>query len=76
MSKVFAKVMGQLNIKHQVSSAYHPQSQSAIERFHQTMKSMLRTFCVERERDWDEEIPLLLFAVRNTTQASLGFSPS
>ncbi len=37
---------------------------------------MLRTFCVERERDWDEEIPLLLFAVRNTTQASLGFSPS
>ncbi len=76
MSKVFAKVMGQLNIKHQVSSAYHPQSQGAIERFHQTLKSMLRNFCVEQKRDWDEEIPLLLFAVRNTTQASLGFSPS
>lgn len=76
MSRVFAKVMKQLNIKHQVSSAYHPQSQGAIERFHQTLKSMLRTFCVEREKEWDEEIPLLLFAVRNTTQASLGFSPS
>lgn len=37
---------------------------------------MLRTFCVTREREWDEEIPLLLFAVRHTTQASLGFSPS
>lgn len=75
MSKVFAKVMRQLNVKHQVSSAYHPQSQGAIERFHQTLKSMLRTFCVERECDWDEEIPLLLFGVRNTTQVSLGFSP-
>ncbi len=76
MSRVFAKVMKQLNVKHQVSSAYHPQSQGAIERFHQTLKSMLRTFCVEHEKEWDEHIPLLLFAVRNTTQASLGYSPS
>ncbi|KAI7814468.1 hypothetical protein IRJ41_019425, partial [Triplophysa rosa] len=76
MSKVFAKVIRKLNVKHQVSSAYHPQSQGAIERFHQTLKSMLRTFCVEQEKGWDEEIPLLLFAIRTTTQASLGFSPS
>ncbi len=76
MSNVFAKVMKQLAIKHHVSSAYHPQSQGAIERFHQTLKSMLRTFCVEHEKEWDEHIPLLLFAVRNTTQASLGFSSS
>ncbi len=76
MSRVFATVMKQLNIKHQVSSAYHPQSQGAIERFHQTLKSMLCTFCVEHEEEWDEHIPLLLFAVRNTTQTSLGFSPS
>ncbi len=76
MSRVFATVMKQLNIKHQVSSAYHPQSQGAIERFHQTLKSMLCTFCVEHEKEWDEHIPLLLFAVRNTTQTSLGFSPS
>ncbi len=76
MSNVFAKVMKQLAIKHHVSSAYHPQSQGAIERFHQTLKSMLRTYCVEHEKEWDEHIPLLLFAVRNTTQASLGFSSS
>lgn len=76
MSNVFAKVMKQLAIKHHVSSAYHPQSQGAIKRFHQTLKSMLRTFCMEHEKEWDEHIPLLLFAVRNTTQASLGFSSS
>lgn len=76
MSKVFAKVTRKLNVRHQVSSAHHPQSQGAIERFHQTLKSMLRTFCVEQEKGWDEEIPLLLFAIRTTTQSSLGFSPS
>ncbi|XDV49410.1 hypothetical protein PO909_018663 [Leuciscus waleckii] len=76
MSKVFTKVIKKLNIKHQVSSAYHPQSQGAIERFHQTLKSMLRTFCVDQQKEWDEEIPLLLFAIRTTTQASLGFSPA
>ncbi len=76
MSNVFAKVMKQLAIKHHVSSVYHPQSQGAIERFHQTLKSMLRTFCVEHEKEWDEHIPLLLIAVRNTTHASLGFSSS
>ncbi len=37
---------------------------------------MLRTFCVEHEKEWDEHVLLLLFAVRNTTQASLEFSPS
>ncbi len=76
MSRVFRKVMRELNIKHCVSSAYHPQSQGVLERFHQTLKSMLRTYCLEYEKDWDEEVPLLLFAVRNTVQESLGFSPA
>ncbi len=69
-------MLSQLNIKHEVSSAYHPESQGALERFHQTLKSMLRTFCAESEKEWDEGLPLLLFAVRETQQESLGFSPA
>lgn len=76
MSRVFAKVIRQLHIKHQVSSAYHPESQGALERFHQTLKTMLHTFCVDGGKDWDEQIPFLLFAVRDTIQESLGFSPA
>ncbi len=76
MSRVFRKVTKELNIKHCVSSAYHPQSQGVLERFHQTLKSMVRTYCLQHKKDWDEEIPLLLFAVRNTVQESLGFSPA
>ncbi len=31
---------------------------------------------MDRERDWDEGVPLVLFAVRETVQESLGFSPA
>uniref|UniRef100_A0A3Q3SYM0 Gypsy retrotransposon integrase-like protein 1 n=1 Tax=Mastacembelus armatus TaxID=205130 RepID=A0A3Q3SYM0_9TELE len=76
MSKIFAQVMSELKIKHQTSSAYHPESQGALERFHQTLKNMIRKFCTESNREWDEGLPLLLFAVRETCQESLGFSPA
>lgn len=75
MSRLFKQVLSQLNIKHEVSSAYHPESQGALERFHQTLKSMLLTFCAQSEKEWDEGLPLLLFA-ECETQESLGFSPA
>ena len=54
---------------------YHPQSQGALERFHQTLKTMIRTYCFQESKDWDEGIPLLLFAARESIQESIGFSP-
>ena len=74
MSKIFAQVMSQLSVKHHTSSDYHPESQGVLERFHQTLKSMLCKYCFESGREWNEGLPLLLFAVRETTQESLGFS--
>ena len=67
--------MHELNIVQYKSSAYHPQSQGAIKRFHQTLKNMLRCYCLEFEKDWDEGIHLLMFAARDSLQEALGFSP-
>ena len=36
---------------------------------------MIRTYCLDNEREWDDGISLLLFAVRESVQESLGFSP-
>ncbi|KAI2649596.1 Retrovirus-related Pol polyprotein [Labeo rohita] len=71
-----ALVLQSLAISHHVSSPYHPESQGSLERFHQTLKSMLRKYCLETAWDWDEGVPLVLFAVRETMQESLGFSPA
>uniref|UniRef100_A0A8C5DMZ9 Gypsy retrotransposon integrase-like protein 1 n=1 Tax=Gouania willdenowi TaxID=441366 RepID=A0A8C5DMZ9_GOUWI len=76
MSKIFAQVLKQLNIQHYHSSAFHPESQGALERFHQTLKTMLRTYCLEFENDWDEGVHLQMFAIREVVQESLGFSPA
>ena len=67
--------MDELGIKQYRSSAYHPESQGALERFHQTLKNMIRSYCFDTNRDWDESVHLLLFAVRESVQESLGYSP-
>jgi len=56
MSGLFKQVMCQLGI----NTAYHPQPQGALERFHQTFKAIMRAYW---DKDWDEGLHLLLFAV-------------
>ena len=76
MSKLFSAVLSNLSISHQVSSPYHPESQGALERWHQTLKAMLKKYCMDTSADWDEGVPFVLFAIRETVQESLGFSPA
>ena len=75
MSGLFQEVMYRLGVKQLKSSAYHPQSQGALERYHQTLKTMIRAFCEEYPEDWDKGIPFLLFASRDSPNESTGFSP-
>ena len=49
MAGVFQQVMYRLGIKQNVSSAYHPESQEALER---SIKYMLHTYCLDQEKDW------------------------
>jgi hypothetical protein len=37
--------------------------------------NMIRTFCLQYEKDWDDGVHLLLFAAREAVQESFGFSP-
>ncbi|KAL1250687.1 hypothetical protein QQF64_018483 [Cirrhinus molitorella] len=68
--------MQTLGITHRTSTAFHPESQGALERFHQTLKSMLRKYCMQTGNEWDDGIPMLMFAIRESVQESLGFSPA
>ena len=75
MAGIFQQVMNELGIRQYNSSAYHRESQGALERWHQTLKNMMRIYCFETEKDWDQGIHLLLFAARELVQESLGLSP-
>ncbi|XP_063841016.1 uncharacterized protein LOC135089382 [Scylla paramamosain] len=74
-SRAFKEILRGLKIEQRLSSAYHPQSQGCVERFHQTLKNTLRMYCEEMSVQWDEAWPLALFALRDSVQESTGFSP-
>jgi hypothetical protein len=46
------------------SNAYHPESQGALERFHQTINNIINTFCLDSQRDRNYGVHMLLFAAR------------
>ncbi|XP_039514899.1 uncharacterized protein LOC120469791 [Pimephales promelas] len=75
-SHMFEQVLKMLRVQHNQSSAYHAQSQGALERFHQTLKALLRSYCIELDKDWEEGLPWLMLAAREAVQESTGFSPN
>ena len=74
-SRLLREVYCLLHVTPIRTSPYHPQTDGLVERFNQTLKSMLRKAAMEEGKDWDRLIPYLLFAYREVPQASTGFSP-
>ncbi len=49
---------------HNISAAYHPQTNGLVERFNQTLTNMLIKLSGERQNNWDDYIDEALFAYR------------
>ena len=74
-SQLLTELYRMLHIHPIKTTPYHPQTDGLVERFNQTLKSMLRKATTKEGRDWDKMIPFLLFANREVPQSSTGFSP-
>lgn len=55
-SSLMKEVCKELEVTKTVSTAYRPQTQGCLERFHQSFKSMLKKYCFETEKECDENI--------------------
>ena len=74
-SEMFREFLKLLQIKAVHSSPYHAQSNGTIERFHGTIKPMLKKTVLDHPRLWHRYLPALLFACRELKNESTGFSP-
>lgn len=60
--------MRALGTKTKTTTAYHPQANGMLERFHRPLKTALKA----RGGSWLQELPLVLLAIRSTPKEDLG----
>ena len=75
LSQLMLDVYKLMGITKTNTTAYHPQTDGSVERFHRTLTDMLAKNVDESGKDWDKFLPYVLFANRSSLQKSTGESP-
>ena len=61
-SSLWSAICSLLNIKHKTTTAFHPQSNGMVERFHRQLKNSL--WACLASSDWFEHLPWVLLGLR------------
>lgn len=72
-SNIFNELMKTLGIRHLRTTAYHPQANGMIERWHRTLKNAIKCYA---SKDWCFVLPLVLLGLRSTVKLDIGASPA
>lgn len=75
MSEIFKNVCKLLKITKLNTSAYHPQTNGALERSHRTIIEYVRTFTAADNSNWDAWLPYAAFSYNSTPHTSTDFMP-
>ena len=55
-------------IQHHKSSPYHPQANGTVEAFNKILEKGLTKVCCTNREDWDDRVPVVLWAYRTNTK--------
>ena len=75
VSEMFKDVCKLLRIQKIQTTAYHPESNEALERSHRTITEYLRHYINADQTDWDEWIPYAMFTLNTTPHTATGYTP-
>ena len=73
-SRLTKTMSQQFGISKIQTTPYHPESNGALERFHASLKGMLKR-CGSDLKNWDKSLKYLLFAYRSTPHCTTGYAP-
>ena len=73
-SSLWRAICSTLNISHQQTTAYHPQSNGLVERFHRRLKDALRARTAAP--DWPAQVPWVLMGIRATPREDSNSTPA
>lgn len=72
---ILKEVAKLFRIKHIQTTAYHPQSNGALERSHATLADYLKHYISDRQTDWCQWVNFAMFSFNTTPHTSTRFSP-
>ena len=75
LSKLLHEIYRLMGIHKTSTTAYHPQTDGLVERFHRILTSMLSKTTQPGGVDWDDRLPYVLFSYRCSEQESIRESP-
>jgi hypothetical protein len=73
-SQLFHELSRTIGFARLRTTAYHPQSNGLIERWHRSLKTSLRCKLDAHKHEWVRALPIVLFGLRITPQGN-GYSP-
>ena len=62
-SQFFKELCDQLDIKQNISSAYHPQTDGQLERTNQTLETILRIYCNHQQDNWADWLKIAQYVI-------------
>ena len=75
VGEAFQLMCQKYKITQSFSSVAHPQTSGLVERTNRTLLNIFRNFANEKQNNWDEGLPELLFSINTAEAYSLGVSP-
>ena len=69
-NKLNLQLTEKFGIKHQLTTAYHPQANSLDERYNQTLVNSLTKFAQDKRETWDENVGEVVYSYNTAVQES------
>lgn len=73
--ELFREMAVMLDIEHHMSTPFHPQGNSRVERMVKVVGNLVASFCHD-QKEWDKDLPLLTLAYRSSVHEVTGYSPN